>query len=95
MIIRRLYTAYALLTFLAQDDDVAQQVRRLLHEQGCVPTRRTWERRLAALPQHLPGLIGCFGWHLVAGLRPWAHHGRAVAVDSPPENQWWGLAQEA
>ena len=42
MIIRRLYTAYALLTFLAQDDDVARQVRRLLHEQGCVPTRRTW-----------------------------------------------------
>ena len=72
MIIRRLYTAYALLTFLAQDDDVARQVRRLLHEQGCVPTRRTWERRLAALPQHLPGLIGCFGWHLVAGLRPWS-----------------------
>ena len=41
MIIRRLYTAYALLTFLAQDDDVARQVRRLLHEQGCLPTRRT------------------------------------------------------
>src|SRR4030095_15738114 len=61
MIIRRLYTAYALLTFLDQDDAVAQQLRPLLHEQGCFPTRRTWERRLAALPQHLPGLIGCVG----------------------------------
>ena len=55
MIIRRLYTAYALLTFLDQDDDVARQLRPLLCEQGRFPTRRTWERRLAALPQHLPG----------------------------------------
>ena len=45
MIIRRLYTAYALLTFLDQDDAVARQLRPLLHEQGRFPTRRTWERR--------------------------------------------------
>ena len=84
MIIRRLYTAYALLTFLDQEDPVAQQLRPLLCEHGCLPTRRTWERRLAAFPQHLPGLIGCCGRHLVAVLTPWAHHGRAVAVDSTP-----------
>lgn len=84
MIIRRLYTAYALLTFLDQDEPVAQQVRLLLHEHGRFPTRRTWERRLAALPQHLPGLIGYAGRHLVAVLQPWTHHGRAVAVDSTP-----------
>jgi Transposase DDE domain len=84
MIIRRLYTAYALLTFLDQDEPVAQQVRLLLHEHGRFPTRRTWERRLAALPQHLPGLIGYAGRHLVAVLKPWTHHGRAVAVDSTP-----------
>jgi Transposase DDE domain len=29
-------------------------------------------------------LIGCFGQHLAAGLRPWAHYGRAAAVDSTP-----------
>jgi hypothetical protein len=84
MVIRRLYTAYALLTFLAQDDAVARQLRPLLHEQGRFPTRRTWERRLATLPQHLPGVIGCFGRHLVALLTPWASHGRAAAVDRTP-----------
>jgi hypothetical protein len=84
MIIRRLYTAYALLAFLNQEDAVAQQLRLLLYEHGRFPSRRTWERRLAKLPQHLPGLIGCCGRHLVTVLQPWAHHGRAVAVDSTP-----------
>jgi DDE family transposase len=84
MIIRRLYTAYALLAFLDQDDPLPQQLRPLLSEQGRFPTRRTWERRLAALPQTLPGLIGCVGRHLVGVLHPWAAHGRAVAVDSTP-----------
>ena len=84
MIIRRLYTAYALLAFLDQEDPLPQQLRPLLSEQGRFPTRRTWERRLAALPQTLPGLIGCVGQHLVEALHPWAVHGRAVAVDSTP-----------
>jgi hypothetical protein len=84
MIIRRLYTAYALLAFLEQDDPLPQQVRPLLYEQGRFPSRRTWERRLATLPPSLPGLIGCCGGHLVALLQPWARHGRAVACDSTP-----------
>src|SRR5919108_3622488 len=84
MIIRRLYTAYALLAFLDQEDPLPQQLRPLLCEQGRFPSRRTWERRLAALPQSLPGLIGCIGRHLVTLLRPWARHGRAVACDSTP-----------
>jgi Transposase DDE domain len=84
MIIRRLYTAYALLAFLEQDDPLPQQLRPLLYEHGRLPSRRTWERRLATLPQTLPGLIGCCGRHLVALLRPWARHGRAVAFDSTP-----------
>ena len=37
MLIRRLYTAYALLTFLDQADAVAQQLRPLLHEQDLFP----------------------------------------------------------
>src|ERR671931_684091 len=45
MIIRRLYTAYALLSFLDQDDPVAHQIRPWLMEDGRFPTRRTWERR--------------------------------------------------
>ena len=84
MSMRRLSPADALLTCLAQDDTGAQQLRPLLSEQGRLPTRRTWERRLAALPQHLPGLIGCCGRHLIAVLMPWSSHGRAVAVDSTP-----------
>lgn len=84
MIIRRLYTAYALLAFLDQDDPLPQQLCPLLYEQGRFPSRRTWERRLAHLPQSLPGLIGCGGRHLVTLLRPWATHGRAVAFDSTP-----------
>jgi hypothetical protein len=84
MIIRRLYTAYALLAFLDQDDPLPQQLRLVLCEQGRFPSRRTWERRLAALPQRLPGLIGCCGRHLVMLLRPWATSGRAVACDSTP-----------
>jgi hypothetical protein len=82
MIIRRLYTAYALLAFFNQDDLLARQLRALLDEQGRFPSRRTWERRLAALPPSLPGLIGFLGRHLVTLLQPWARHGRAVAVDS-------------
>jgi Transposase DDE domain len=84
MMIRRLYTAYALLPFFNQDDPVAQQLRPLWREHGRLPTRRTWERRLAALPPHLPGLIGCFGRQLVAVLTPWVCHGRAAAIDSTP-----------
>jgi hypothetical protein len=84
MIIRRLYTAYALLTFLNQADPLPRQLRSLLSEQRRFPSRRTWERRLAALPPSLPGLIGGFGRHLVTLLQPWARHGRAVACDSTP-----------
>jgi DDE family transposase len=84
MLIRRLYTAYALLTFLDQDDAVAAQLRPLLSEHGRFPSRRTWERRLGMLPPSLPGLIGYGGRHLVALLHPWAMHGRAVAFDSTP-----------
>ena len=84
MLIRRLYTAYALLTFLAQDDAVAVQLRPLLGEHGRFPSRRTWERRLAILPQRLPGLIGYGGRQLVALLKPWVAHGRAIACDSTP-----------
>jgi hypothetical protein len=84
MIIRRLYTAYALLAFLDQGDAVAVRLRPLLCEHGRFPSRRTWERRLAVLPTSLPGMIGYGGRSLVALLHPWAIHGRAVAIDTTP-----------
>jgi len=82
MIIRRLYTAWALLAFLQQEDPVVAQLRPLLTEHGRVPTRRTWERRLAALPANLPGLIGRLGRQLVTLLNPWAQQGHGAACDS-------------
>ena len=82
MIIRRLYSAYSLLAFLEQDTPLTQQLRELLTENGQFPARRTWERRLKALPDTLPGLIGCFGRYLVQNLCPYAQSGRAAALDS-------------
>lgn len=82
MIIRRLYSAYSLLAFLEQETALTIQLRELLTEQGRFPSRRTWERRLAKLPDGLPALIGCFGRYLVAALQPWGGDGKAAAVDS-------------
>jgi hypothetical protein len=61
--------------FLDQDSDLTNELRGLLTENGHFPVRRTWERRLSALPDTLPGLIGCLGRHLVSLIQPW---GRSV-----------------
>ncbi len=85
MIIRRLYTAYSLLAFLDQDTELTHALRaELTDAQGRFPSRRTWERRLQALPDSLPALIGALGRTLVALLQPWVRQGRAVALDSTP-----------
>src|SRR5215468_2250729 len=94
MIIRRLYTAYALLNFLEQADPVAQQIRPLLTEHGRCPTRRTWERRFEPLPARLPALIGCLGRHLAMLLQPWAAQGHAAAVDSTPLRAHGGVCHK-
>lgn len=83
MIIRRLYTAWALLRFLEQTEPLVQQLRALLTDTpGRFPSRRTWERRLQRLPTTLPGLIGCLGRSLVQVLTPWAEQGHGAAIDS-------------
>ncbi len=82
MIIRHLYTTNELLSVLAQPTAEMRLLRNRLCEQGRFPTRRTWERRLAQLPDQLPAQIGCLGRHLVATIQPWAHCGRAAAIDS-------------
>lgn len=82
MIIRRLYSAYALLAFLEQEDAVTQALKVLLHEDGKFPSRRTWERRLEKLPERLPALIGYLGRHLISVLKAWAAGGYAAACDS-------------
>src|SRR5437773_2793438 len=83
MIVRRLHSACELLAVLAQPTAEMRALRGLLTlPDGRYPARRTWERRLATLPDALPAQVGCLGQHLVALLRPWARCGRAVAVDS-------------
>lgn len=83
MVIRRLYSAYSLLAFLEQDTALTMQLcQELTTEDGRLASRRTWERRLGALPDTLPGLIGQLGRHLVALIEPWASSGRATALDS-------------
>lgn len=83
MLLRRLlHKVGELLAVLEEPTPEMQLVRGLLSERGRFPSRRTFERRLKALPEKLPEQIGCLGRHLVALLRPWAHSGRAVALDS-------------
>jgi len=82
MIIRHLHKVHELLRVLEQPTPEMQKLRSLLTEKGRYPTRRTWERRLKGLPESLPAQIGCLGRHLVALVQPWAHYGRAGALDS-------------
>ncbi len=82
MIVRHLHTVHELLCVLAQPTSEMTLLRQLLMEQECFPSRRTWERRLQALPATLPAQIGCLGRYLVSLIQPWAACGRAVAIDS-------------
>jgi hypothetical protein len=82
MIVRRLHKVGEPLAVLEEPTPQMQTVRSLLSAKGCFPSRRTFERRLKALPETLPEQIGSLGRHLVALLRPWARSGRAVALDS-------------
>jgi hypothetical protein len=82
MVVRHLPTVHALLAVLEQPEMAA--VRAAVSEQGHLPTRRTFERRLKALPLRLPAHIAAVGQHLLTQLDPWAKDGRAVAIDSTP-----------
>jgi transposase InsO family protein len=82
MIVRHLATVGALLAILEQPTPEMQRLRSLLTEQGRSPCRRTFERRLNAIPATLPAQIGCLGRYLVALIRPFEHGGRAAALDS-------------
>jgi hypothetical protein len=71
MIVRRLYSASSLLSFLKQDTALTQALRELLMHKGQLASRRTWERRLKALPDKLPSAIGQLGRLLVEQLHPY------------------------
>jgi hypothetical protein len=82
MIVRHLHNVHELLSVLAQPTAEMRTLRLLLTQQEHFPSRRTWERRLQAIPATLPAQIGCLGRHLVDLIQPWATAGRAVAIDS-------------
>lgn len=82
MLVRHLHSPGELLTVLEQPTEEMQRLRQLLTQEGHFPSRRTFERRLAALPTTLPAQIGCLGRHLVSLIQPWRRHGRAAAIDS-------------
>ena len=81
-------TSSLILQSLFLDNSLAQPtvemaaLRQVLTEQESFPSRRTWERRLKAIPETLPAQIGCLGRHLIDLIEPWATCGRAVAIDS-------------
>jgi hypothetical protein len=82
MIVRHVAHVHALLSILAEPTPEMQTLRALLAEQGRFPCRRTFERRLAALPATLPAQIGCLGRSLVTLLGLWQAAARAAAIDS-------------
>src|ERR671913_672966 len=82
MIVRRLHKVGELLAVLEEPTSEMRSLREMPCEEGRFPSRRTFERRLRALPEGLPERIGVLGRHLVRLIEPWARCGRAVAVDS-------------
>ncbi len=82
MIVKHLPRVHTLLAVLEQPTPEMQRLRALLTEQGRYPTRRTWERRLQALPETLPAQIGCLGRYLVDVLCPWPEGSPVAAIDS-------------
>jgi hypothetical protein len=82
MILKHLHSPYEFFCVLQQPTQEMQTLRQLLSEQGRFPSRRTWERRLKAIPDHLPAQISCLGCHLVELINPWQKCGRGVAADS-------------
>src|SRR5438105_2156652 len=65
MVVRHLHRPGELLAVLEEPTPEMRQVRALLGARGQWPCRRTWERRLGALPASLPAQIGCLGRCLV------------------------------
>jgi hypothetical protein len=76
MILRRLNKVGELLAVLEEPTEEMRALRELLSgAEGRFPSRRTFQRRLRALPDTLPERIGLLGRHLVGLLKPWAKTG--------------------
>lgn len=82
MIVKHLHRVHELLQVLEQPTWEMQTLRQLLSENDRFPSRRTWERRLKAMPETLSAQIGCLGRHLVELLQPFSEGSWAAAIDS-------------
>src|SRR3989337_4479290 len=83
MIVRNVHTPSGLLAILAQSTAEMQALRRHLSlPDGRFPCRRTWERRLAKIPEVLPAQIACIGRFLVIEIQVWIEAACAAAIDS-------------
>ena len=83
MIVRQVHTPSGLLAILAQATQEMKGLRKELSlGDGRFPCRRTWERRLAAIPDTLPRQIACLGSFLLELLGLWAKAACAAAIDS-------------
>jgi hypothetical protein len=83
MIVRQVHTPFGLLAILAQPSAEMQALRQQLTlPNGKFACRRTWERRLATIPNTLPAQIACLGCFLLDTLGLWAQTACAAAIDS-------------
>ncbi len=83
MIVRQVHTPSGLLAILAQKTAEMQVLRQTLSlTDGRFACRRTWERRLAAIPETLPAQIACLGCFLLELLGLWSKSACAAAIDS-------------
>jgi hypothetical protein len=83
MIVKHLHTINELRNVLAEPTPEMQYLQAEFTLDGHYPTRRTWERRLGAIPTSLPAQIALLGQHLVNLLNPWPDEdGQAAAIDS-------------
>jgi len=80
MVVKHLPRVHTLLAVLAEPE--MAPLRACLTEQGTIPSRRTWERRLDDLPATLPTLIRLVGHALLGMVDVWPTGGAAVAIDS-------------
>jgi hypothetical protein len=82
MVLHRLTKVHELISVLQQDTFEMNLLRELLTENGRFPSRRTWERRLKAMPDSLPAQTGLPGHYLLSLINPWESCGAAAATDS-------------
>jgi hypothetical protein len=83
MIVQQVHTPCGLLAILEQPTTEMQLLRKELSlPDGRFACRRTWKRRLDAIPKTLPAQISCLGCFLLELLGLWANAASAAAIDS-------------